>query len=179
MRSEKAWYWLAAGVLALGLNGAYQDGQLSWAHCLASRAASLVARASQRGLHLVTMAEWMLGRSPENFGRNEAVMQKIQTKLVCQRVAMAQRQMAMADVRRRMAEADLQRKLDFAQMKMDKVRAITINHANQFRNCPGFSGVVVNVPEIPSVNLSNLPDIQMPEIPEIRQLPQAHLHEPI
>jgi len=179
MRSEKAWYWLAAGVLALGLNGAYQDGQLGWAHCLAGRAADLLERASDRGLRLVTMAEWMLGRSPEGFGRTEAVIQKIQTKLVCQRDAMAQRQMAMADRQRRLAEADLQRKLNFAQMKMDRVRAITIDHANQFRNCPGFSRVVVDVPEIPSVNLSNLPDIQMPEIPEIRQLPPAHLHEPL
>jgi hypothetical protein len=179
MRSEKAWYWLAAGVLALGLNLAYQDGQLSWAHCLAGRAANLIERASERGLRLVTMAEWMLGGSPENFGRTEAVIQKIRTKLVCQRVAMAQRQMAMADVRRRLAEAEVQRELDFAQMKMDKVRAITIDHANRFRNCPGFSQVVVDIPEIPSVDLSNLPDIQMPEIPEIRQMPQAQSHGPI
>ena len=31
MTSNRAWYWLAAGVLALGLNGAYQDGEFSWA----------------------------------------------------------------------------------------------------------------------------------------------------
>ena len=42
MRSEKAWYWLAAGVLALGLNGAYQDGLFGRAHFLANRASALM-----------------------------------------------------------------------------------------------------------------------------------------
>src|SRR5258707_14387247 len=55
MRSNKAWYWLTAGVLALGLNGAYQDGQLGWAHVLANRAARVVQRASLRGHHFLTM----------------------------------------------------------------------------------------------------------------------------
>ena len=49
MTSEKAWYWLAAGVLALGLNGAYQDGQFGWVHGIADRSTEIVERASMRG----------------------------------------------------------------------------------------------------------------------------------
>jgi hypothetical protein len=32
MKNAQAWGWLAAGVLALGLNGIYQDGGAAWAH---------------------------------------------------------------------------------------------------------------------------------------------------
>ena len=31
MKNTQAWGWLAAGVLALGLNGMYQDGGAAWA----------------------------------------------------------------------------------------------------------------------------------------------------
>ncbi len=32
MKTTQGWGWLAAGVLALGLNGFYQDGGAAWAH---------------------------------------------------------------------------------------------------------------------------------------------------
>jgi hypothetical protein len=167
MQSQKAWYWLAAGVLALGLNGAYQDGQLGWVHCLADRVAGSIERVSERGVHFVTMAEVMLGRSPGTFSRTEAALQKIQSKAACARVARVQRQVAMAQVRQQLAEADIQRKMDLARMKMDTVRAITIDRTNRFRDCPGFSKVVVDMADMPNIDISNLPDIQMSDIPEI------------
>ena len=172
MRSEKAWYWLAAGVLALGLNGAYQDGQLSWAHCLAGRAANMVERAAERGLRFVTMAEVMLGRSPEAFGWAETALSRIQTKAVSERVVQAQHQIAMAQVRQQFAQDGLRRKLDLAQMKMDRVRMISVRRAERFRNCPGFPRMVVDLPEIPKIDLSNLPDIQIPDTPGLPQTPE-------
>jgi hypothetical protein len=36
--TQQAWGWLAAGVLAAGLNAAYHDGDLAWAHRIADRA---------------------------------------------------------------------------------------------------------------------------------------------
>jgi len=39
MKTTQAWGWLAAGVLALGLNGFYQDGGAAWAHLAVDRAA--------------------------------------------------------------------------------------------------------------------------------------------
>ncbi|MGC2194035.1 MAG: hypothetical protein WA628_05125 [Terriglobales bacterium] len=179
MRSDKAWYWLAAGVFALGLNGAYQDGQLNWAHCLAGRAASMVQRVSDQGLRAVALAEMMLGRNPEASGPTEVVLQRIQTKLVCQRVARAERQIAMAQVRRQLVEADVQRKLDRAQMKMDKVRMVTIDRANRFRNCRGLTSAFVAMPEIPQIDLSNLPDFQGPDISEFRPGHKASSNGPI
>jgi len=43
MNSEKAWYWLAAAVLAAGLTSDYRAGGAEWAHKLAGRAQALVA----------------------------------------------------------------------------------------------------------------------------------------
>jgi hypothetical protein len=38
MKSTQAWGWLAAGVLAAGLNAVYHDGGMEWAHRIADRA---------------------------------------------------------------------------------------------------------------------------------------------
>jgi hypothetical protein len=179
MRSEKAWYWLAAGVVALGLNGAYQDGQFGRAHFLADRASAVIERASERSLHFVTMAEILLGRSPASFDRAGGALQRIHGKLVCERVSRAQRQMAMAQVREQLVEANLQRKLGLAQMKMDKVRMVAIDRANRFRSCSGLSKVVIDMPELPNVDLSNLPDIHIPDVPAVGVMSESHTNGPI
>jgi len=165
MRSNKAWYWLAAGVLALGVNGAYQDGQLGWAHALVNHLACKVEMASARGMRFVTLAEVMLGRTPEQFGRTEGVFEKIQTQALNNSLAKAQQQIAMARVRQQLAEAKVQQKLDMAQMKMDKVRMISIDGPGGFHNCPGFSKVIVHMPDLPKVDLSNLPGIDLSDLP--------------
>jgi hypothetical protein len=179
MRSNNAWYWLSAGVLALGLNGAYQDGQLGWAHGLADRAASIVERASLRGQRFLTMAEVMLGRDPGSFGRTEAAIERVQNRIVCNRVARAQRTIAMAQVREQLAQANLQRKMELAQMKMNKVRMISLDRANRFSNCSGLSKVVVDLNGMPRIDLSNLPDIQIPDIPVVDLMPESHTNGPI
>jgi hypothetical protein len=164
MRSQTGWYWLAAGVLALGLNGAYQDGQLGWVHCLADRAADIVGQASERSLRIVTVAELMLGRSPETLGRTEAALQKLQGKMVAQRVAQAQRQIAMAQARQQIAQAQLQRKMDVVHMKMDKVRMLGMDRTH---DCSGFSKVVVDLGDMPKIDISNLPDIDLSGVPGV------------
>ena len=64
MKSTQAWGWLAAGVLALGLNGIYHDGGAAWAHRavdqgirrVAERTAPVFALASGR-------VEWFAAES--------------------------------------------------------------------------------------------------------------------
>lgn len=52
MKTNQAWGWLAAGVLAAGLNASYYDGGLQWVHRVADRvehnSAAVVAEASGR-----------------------------------------------------------------------------------------------------------------------------------
>jgi len=179
MRSNQAWYWLAAGVLALGLNGAYQDGQFAFVHRLTDRASEMIAHTSERGGQFVAMAQLFFGQSAADADRAQAAIQRVQSKIVCERVANAQRQIAMAHVREQMAQAHLQQKMTLAQMKMDKVRMITIDQANRFRDCPGFGHVVVNMPNIPKVEISNLPHIEMPDLSDLPDVPQPSSHDPI
>jgi hypothetical protein len=183
MRSDKAWYWLAAGVVAMGLNGAYQDGQLGWAHVLADRATVAVERIALHGQSFLAMAQVMLGRNTDtfsdSFGRTETAIERVQNKIVCDRVARAQRQIAMAHVRGQLAQAKVQQKLAMAQMKMDKVRMISIDRANEFSNCAGFSKVVVNMPDLPKIDLSNLPDLQVPDLNDFDSMRGSHGNGPI
>ena len=39
MKTTRAWRWLAAGVLALGMNWWYHDGRAQWAHVVVRQAA--------------------------------------------------------------------------------------------------------------------------------------------
>jgi len=43
MKTTQGWGWLAAGVLALGLNGFYQDGGAAWAHRIMDHVTARVA----------------------------------------------------------------------------------------------------------------------------------------
>jgi hypothetical protein len=179
MRTDKAWYWLAAGVLALGLNGAYQDGQMDWAHVLVDHAAASVERVALCGQHFVAMAEVILGREPNAFAHTQAAIERVQERVACDRIAQAQRHMAMARVREQLAEANVQRKMAMVQMKMDRVRTMSIEKANRFRDCDGFSKVVVNMPDLSDIQMPNIPDIQIPDVPEVNVVVDTQSKEPI
>jgi hypothetical protein len=60
MKANQAWGWLAAGVLAAGLNANYYDGGFQWAHRVAERAghssAAVLALASGQAEQFLTEA---------------------------------------------------------------------------------------------------------------------------
>ena len=55
--TNNAWYWLAAGVLALGLNGYYQDGGLPLLHRLAYGAQTRIAETKGQFSQVATLAD--------------------------------------------------------------------------------------------------------------------------
>jgi hypothetical protein len=57
MAMKQGWYWLAAGVMALGLNGVYHDGGAEWAHRLVNRSAAVVALASGHSERFLASAQ--------------------------------------------------------------------------------------------------------------------------
>jgi hypothetical protein len=174
MASEKAWYWLAAGVLALGLNGAYQDGQFGWVHNLVNHSVELVEDASIHGL---ASGEGFLGNSPERPWWMEVTLHRMQGKLACKRMEMAERQIDMAQMQKDLAQARVERQLARVQMKMDKVRVIAIERANRAGKCSGLSRMVMTAP---GAGFSNSMEIDMPEMPAMpeMQAPRA-THDPI
>ena len=67
VKTTQAWGWLAAGVLAAGLNAAYHDGGLEWAHRIADRvqhgSAAVVALAGGRADQFVAEAALLSARN--------------------------------------------------------------------------------------------------------------------
>lgn len=176
MTSNRAWYWMAAGVLALGLNGAYQDGEFSWAHCLVDRSMGWFQRISNHGREFVAMAEIMLGRMPEArsraqaavdrseaaLDRSQAKFEAMQQKMVCERIAKLQRRMAMEQVRRALIEADVERKLAMAQAGVGHV-SVVIREREGSGNSPGIARDMA-MPQMPKIVLQGLPDFEVPDL---------------
>jgi hypothetical protein len=131
MKLTQTWVWLAAGVLAAGLNASYHDGGLQWAHRVADRveeASSMVrALASGHADVLLTEARTFLAQnavlqssSPSNLPQEEAscrwatTLARVQTKIARSETRFA-RIRVMTDRER---EA-----LDRAQAEQDRVDA--------------------------------------------------------
>jgi len=178
MATEKAWYWLAAGVLALGLNGAYHDGEFPWLHSLADRPCALLERVTEQKDRFFATAEIMLGGEPSTIARAQ------------ERLARLQERLSTAQVDR------IRRRLEVAQCKITRAQAkVVVLEHNQL--CSGTSRVVVHVPTVdmpvmPAVNVRafmstvTVPSVQIPEInipqvniPRIRipqvRVPQIHV----
>jgi hypothetical protein len=62
MISDKASYWVAIGVLALGLNANYRDGGVQWGHQLARCARAAAEQVAAQGTAYVALARIMLGK---------------------------------------------------------------------------------------------------------------------
>jgi hypothetical protein len=61
MNSGKVWFWVAAGVLVMGLSADYRAGQAHWAHRLVEGAETIAENAHARTAKYVAVAELMLG----------------------------------------------------------------------------------------------------------------------
>jgi len=83
MKTTQTWGWLAAGVLAAGLNAAYHDGGLVWAHRVADRfehvSEAVLALASGSGDRFFT--EVRLAGHDEAFSGVDAALAQVQAKL--------------------------------------------------------------------------------------------------
>ncbi|MBZ5664972.1 MAG: hypothetical protein LAO30_10245 [Acidobacteriia bacterium] len=114
MDTNKAAYWIALGVLALGLNSEYRQGSFVALHRVADRAGSVLCRISTRAEEAVALATGMTTRRavlPDNVlaaaDRAEMIREqaRAQTELVREQVRneiLAQRDVlrAQADMRR-------------------------------------------------------------------------------
>jgi len=87
----QAWGWLAAGVLALGLNGIYQDSGAAWVH---GNLGGVIARIADRSESVVALAtgraNWFLAKADLMAARNETASCRVAT-------AMARAQSGMAE----------------------------------------------------------------------------------
>jgi hypothetical protein len=72
MKSTQAWGWLAAGVLALGLNGFYQDGGAAWAHRAVNQVIAGVSDRTEGVLALAAgRADWFMAKAEMAAAQDE------------------------------------------------------------------------------------------------------------
>jgi hypothetical protein len=182
----QAWAWLAAGVVALGLNRFYHDGGFAWAHGAAdrieSRSSAVLALATGRAQQFLEQArvatlpdetdaalvETALARAQTGIARTENTFDRWQ--------AVSDRQEAKF-VRLEATRTRLQAVQ--ARLACRRSAAVTVSpvvlKAIRIESCPR---VRVNVPRIPRIDVPtvSIPEISIPRvnIPKI-SVPAIHV----
>jgi len=113
--NNKALYWIALGVFALGLNSEYQKGNLPLAHRVADRAGAVLCQIATRAEQTWAVARVLTGRAPE-FRVDDQFLARQQAEV--ERV-MAEHQ---ADMDR--VSAPRQADLDRLQERLDRVHVV-------------------------------------------------------
>ena len=158
----QAWGWLAAAVMAAGLNASYHDGGMQWAHEIVDRVGhntgAVLALATGRADQFMAEARMVNVQRHESQCPLAAAMAQVQSSIDQSQSefdgfqAMSDReqaQLARLEANRARIEAQVQAKLA-------RVRLVEAN----------FNPVVVRVPEITCprvrVNIPRIPRIKVP-----------------
>jgi hypothetical protein len=94
--TEQAWYWLAAGVLAMGLNSTIHNGDAHWAGRIADRVTNELELASGRADRLVEAAQKVVVREQTAACRVTTAWARFQTEIARKRIEFASAEANMA-----------------------------------------------------------------------------------
>jgi len=155
MATEKGIYWLAVGILAIGLNSTLQPQEVRLAQCVTARASALASNLMQRGLDYAVMAEAMLGRDPADSPRLQAALGRLQAK-----TGRVQAELARQEAQRDM----LQAKLDAQRMRIEFHQHSMQNFEPRVELCP--ERVKVQIPDVGA----QIPDVQAKVDAAMRQV---------
>jgi hypothetical protein len=158
----QAWGWLAAAVLAAGLNSSYHEGGMQWAHQIVDRVGhntgAVLALATGRADQFMAEARMLNVERHESQCPLAAAMAQVQSSIDQSRSefdgfqVMSDREQAQLD----RLEANRARIEAQVQAKLARVRFVEAN----------FNPVVVKVPEITCprvrVNIPRIPRIKVP-----------------
>ena len=158
----QAWGWLAAAVLAAGLNSSYHEGGMQWAHQIVDRVGhntgAVLALATGRADQFMAEARMLNVERHESQCPLAAAMAQVQSSIDPSRSefdgfqVMSDREQAQLD----RLEANRARIEAQVQAKLARVRFVEAN----------FNPVVVKVPEITCprvrVNIPRIPRIKVP-----------------
>ncbi len=97
MKSTQGWGWLAAGIIALGLNGIYHDGGAAWARRnvgqvierIESRTGPVLALAAGRADWFLTQAKITAAQEQTASCRAATAVARFQTKMARTQTGMA------------------------------------------------------------------------------------------
>jgi hypothetical protein len=174
MKTTQAWVWLAAGVLALGLNGFYLDGGAAWAHRIVDGA---VEQAADRSLGLVDLARERVDRFVETANlvavRDETASCPLAGAMARFRAGIARGQSGVAHFEAMSAREEAARAR--VQAKQARIEARVEARLARVRMVP----VAFNAIEIPVVCPRvrvNVPRVSVPRLPVVKiPAPVVHL----
>lgn len=162
--ATQAWYWLAAGVLALGLNGYYQDGGLRQVHRLADSAVTTIAEARTHVSQAATPAQvtfaegsrWERSAPPSIVAFSPNIPPQAQARLAHLQERLGEMQATRVQVRlARLQRVIAEREMQRAQVEWQHGRISVVNDEGQGRMpLPPFSRMEINGPlvEVPQPN---------------------------
>jgi hypothetical protein len=117
--NNKALYWIALGVFALGLNSEYQQGNLSLAHRVAGQAGAVLCKIATRAEQTLAVARVLTGRQQSSVDDQFIALQQAE---VDRALAEHQAEIARAMALRQGDMDRIQRRLDRVHMVVDRAQ---------------------------------------------------------
>lgn len=170
MKNTQAWGWLVAGVLALGLNGFYQDGGAVWAHRavdsvigrIVDQSGAVLALASGHADRFMVKANSLAARNETASCRWATAAARFQTKIARSQSGFAHFEAMSAREEAAMARMEANRARMEAQVARVRSMPVAFHTIDIPEVCPR---VRVNVPRV------NIPRVSIPaplvSIPEV------------
>jgi hypothetical protein len=169
----QAWGWLAAGVLAAGLNASYHDGGLEWAHRIADwfcqDSAALLALASGQADRFLAEAQLVTARSESASCPLSTVLARIRTKLGQDRAGSdagwARVEAMSARDEAQLARFEASRARIEARVARIRIPAVAFSPvsiaAPRISVCPR---VRVNIPRMPAIKMPMMPVVHVESV---------------
>jgi hypothetical protein len=92
MASDKGLYWIALGVLALGVSNSLVNQHTGCFRSLAVRAAAIAQNLSAKAIDRIAMGEAVLGRGQATVARTQTAMDRAQVRMAFVQTVVARRQ---------------------------------------------------------------------------------------
>jgi hypothetical protein len=163
MKTNQAWGWLAAGVLAAGLNASYYDGGLQWVHRIADRvgqnSAAVLAVASGRADQFLAEARMLTARNQTASCPFSTAMARVQSKIARSEAGF---EVMSAREEAQLARFEASRARIEAQTARIRIPAAAFNPvAVRMTGASVCPRVRVNVPRMPAVKIPPIPAIHI------------------
>ena len=162
--ATQAWYWLVAGVLALGLNGYYQDGGLQQVHGFTESALTTIAEARTHFSQAASPAKVTSAEGPRCersappslVAFSPSIPPQAQARLAHLQERLGEMQATRVQVRlARLQQVIARRELQRAQVEWQDGGIAVMNNQGQVRvTLPRLPQVEINMPEEPVVEVS-------------------------
>src|SRR5450755_732763 len=157
MKMTQAWGWLAAGVLAAGLNASYHQGGLEWVHQIADRvehsSAAVLDLASGHADQFVSEARLLADRDETSSCRLGTTLARVQSK-----IARSQRQFDNFEAMSAREEAQLVRQTSHLRIATAAFAPVAFRAMPATPVCPR---VRVNIPRLPRIQIPAVPVIHI------------------